>query len=130
MPLLTADARGVHVIAPTPFHPNGRVDEASADRMADFFLGAGVAGITVLGQLGEGPKLDHAEAVALAARVARRGWRRSRPCARALGREGSMRRSATLRGNGGLFLETELGRGADGANTGYCFPRCWSTWPG
>jgi 4-hydroxy-tetrahydrodipicolinate synthase len=33
-----------------------------------------------------------------------------------------MRRIAILTGNGGLFLDFELERGADGANTGYAFP--------
>jgi 4-hydroxy-tetrahydrodipicolinate synthase len=37
-------------------------------------------------------------------------------------RDGSMRRIAILCGNGGLFLDFELERGADGAMTGYCFP--------
>ena len=32
------------------------------------------------------------------------------------------------RGNGGLFLAFEMERGADGAMTGYAFPKCWSTW--
>ena len=34
----------------------------------------------------------------------------------------SMRHIAILCGNGGLFLDFEMSRGADGANTGYCFP--------
>src|SRR5579884_4004943 len=33
-----------------------------------------------------------------------------------------MRHVSILCGNGGLFLDFELERGADGANTGYCFP--------
>jgi 4-hydroxy-tetrahydrodipicolinate synthase len=37
-------------------------------------------------------------------------------------RDGSMRHIAILCGNGGLFLDYEMERGADGANTGYCFP--------
>jgi 4-hydroxy-tetrahydrodipicolinate synthase len=37
-------------------------------------------------------------------------------------RDGSMRRISILCGNGGLFLDYEMARGADGANTGYCFP--------
>jgi 4-hydroxy-tetrahydrodipicolinate synthase len=40
---------------------------------------------------------------------------------RAFEAEGSMRRLAILCGNGGLFFDQELGRGADGANTGYAF---------
>jgi 4-hydroxy-tetrahydrodipicolinate synthase len=66
------DAKGVYVIAPTPFHQDGRVDEASTDRMTDFFVQCGVIGITVLGQMGEAPKLEHQEALALASRVIRR----------------------------------------------------------
>ena len=37
-------------------------------------------------------------------------------------RDGSMRRIAILTGNGGLFLDFEMERGADGAMTGYAFP--------
>src|SRR5215470_4532816 len=62
-------ASGVYVIAPTPFHPDGRVDESSVDRMTDFFINAGVTGLTVLGQLGEAPKMDHVESVSIVKRV-------------------------------------------------------------
>jgi 4-hydroxy-tetrahydrodipicolinate synthase len=41
---------------------------------------------------------------------------------RKLEREGAMRHVAILTGNGGLFLDFEMDRGADGANTGYAFP--------
>jgi 4-hydroxy-tetrahydrodipicolinate synthase len=58
---LRSKAKGVYVIAPTPFHSDGRIDESSIDRMTDFFLKAGVDGITVLGQLGEAPKMTHEE---------------------------------------------------------------------
>ena len=37
-------------------------------------------------------------------------------------RDGTMRHVAILCGNNGLFLDCELARGADGANTGYAFP--------
>ncbi len=36
--------------------------------------------------------------------------------------EGSMRHISILTGNGGLFLDFEMERGADGAMTGYAFP--------
>ncbi len=36
--------------------------------------------------------------------------------------EGSMRPISILTGNGGLFLDFEMERGADGAMTGYAFP--------
>ena len=218
---LTSDIRGVVPIAPTPFHPDGRIDEVSLDRMADFFAGAGVDGLTILGQLGEAGKLDHAEGVAVARRVIGRtklpvivgvtapGFAAMRALARevmelgaagvmiappntlrtddqvagyfrnaaeaigadvpfvlqdypltfsvvmtpatirrivsenancvmlkhedwpglekisavrAFERDGSMRRIAILTGNGGVFLDFETERGADGANTGYAFP--------
>jgi 4-hydroxy-tetrahydrodipicolinate synthase len=216
-----SNARGVYVIAPTPFLDDGRIDNDSVDHMTDFFLAAGVAGITVLGQMGEAPKLDAREALELAGRVIRRstvpvvvgvsapGFAAMRALARAsmeagaagvmiappntlrtddqivayfrqaseaIGhdvpfvlqdypltfsvvmtpavirrivqdnpacamlkhedwpgldkisalrayeREGAMRHVAILCGNGGLFLDFELERGADGAMTGYCFP--------
>nr|WP_257907565.1 hypothetical protein [Janibacter limosus] len=36
--------------------------------------------------------------------------------------KGEMPRLSVLTGNGGLFLDYEMERGADGAMTGYCFP--------
>jgi 4-hydroxy-tetrahydrodipicolinate synthase len=69
---LEKTARGVYVIASTPFHEDGRVDEKSLDQMISSFLEFGVAGITVLGQMGEAPKLDHAEALGIASRVIQR----------------------------------------------------------
>ena len=215
------DAHGVFVIAPTPFHPDGRIDDASIDRMTDFFHGAGVTGMTVLGQLGEAPKLEHAESVGVVKRVlarakvpvvvgvsapgfaAMRALTRDvmdagatgvmiappntlrtddqiaqyyRQAAEAIGpdvpfviqdypltfsvqmtpavirrivmenpscwflkhedwpglekisqlkswvKEGAMRALPILIGNNALFLDFEMERGADGANTGYCFP--------
>ena len=215
------EATGVFVIAPTPFHLDGRIDEASIDRMTDFFLNAGVTGITVLGQLGEAPKMDHAESVAIVRRViahanvpvvvgvsspgfaAMRALTQDvmalgaagvmiappntlrtddsivqyyRQASEAIGtkvpfviqdypltfsvqmtpavirrihtdnpscwflkhedwpgldkisqlraweKDGSMRRLPILVGNNALFLDFEMERGADGANTGYCFP--------
>jgi 4-hydroxy-tetrahydrodipicolinate synthase len=214
-------ARGVYVIAPTPFHDDGRIDHASIDRMIDFYRAAGATGITVLGQMGEAPKLDAAEALDVTRRVIRRagmpvvvgvtapGFAAMRALAReamdagaagvmiappntlrtddqivgyygqaaeAIGadvpfviqdypltfsvvmtpavirrivqdnpscamlkhedwpglakisalrgfeRDGSMRHISILTGNGGLFLDFEMERGADGAMTGYCFP--------
>ncbi|MFN0183209.1 MAG: dihydrodipicolinate synthase family protein [Aquabacterium sp.] len=222
MPLLTADARGVYPIAPTPFHDDGRLDLASAARLVDFYRGIGATGLTVLGQLGEAPKLEHAESVTVArcmidragplpvvVGVSAPGFAAMRAlahdtmaagaagvmvappntlrtddqivgyyeqAARALGpdvpfviqdypltfsvqmtpgvirrivqacpscvmlkhedwpglekistlrtwqREGSLRPIAILVGNNGLFLDYEMERGADGANTGYAFP--------
>src|SRR5258705_9838002 len=215
------DAKGVYVIAPTPFHADGRIGESSIDRMCDFFVKAGVDGMTVLGQLGEAPKMSHEESVGIVKRVMSRvrlpvvvgvsapGFAAMRALARdvmALGasgvmiappntlrtddsivqyykqaseaigadvpfviqdypltfsvqmtpavirrihidnpacwflkhedwpglekisqlraweKDGSMRRLPILIGNNALFLDFEMERGADGANTGYCFP--------
>jgi 4-hydroxy-tetrahydrodipicolinate synthase len=70
--MLDIDASGVYVIAVTPFTANGAIDGKSLDRLVDFYLGCGVTGITVLGIMGEAPKLTHAEAVAVTRQVVRR----------------------------------------------------------
>ena len=69
---LTNQAQGVFAIAPTPFHEDGRIDEVSIERMADFYQSAGCTGITVLGIMGEAQKLDQQEAIDVAARVIHR----------------------------------------------------------
>ena len=215
-------AQGVYPIAPTPFDADGAIDWASIDGLTDFYRASGCTGLTVLGVLGEAPKLDGAEATAVAQRFIRRasplpvivgvsapGFAAMRGLARtamdagaagvmiappntlrtddsivgyyaqavaAIGpdvpfviqdyplnfsvvmtpqvirrvvednpscimlkhedwpglekistlrrweREGTMRRVAILCGNGGLFLDFETERGADGAMTGYAFP--------
>jgi len=219
--LLTDQARGVFPIAPTPFTADGEIDRSSLDRLADFYMECGATGVTVLGQLGEAPKLDHRESVSIAARMVKRmqvpvvvgvsapGFAAMRALARdvldagaagvmiappntlrtddsivayyrqaaeAVGhdlpfviqdypltfsvvmtpavirrivaecpscvmlkhedwpgldkistlrgfeKDGSMRHVSILCGNGGLFLDHEMERGADGANTGYAFP--------
>jgi 4-hydroxy-tetrahydrodipicolinate synthase len=216
------DAHGVYPIAPTPFLDDSAIDLASIDRLSEFYLRNGSTGVTVLGQLGEAPKLDAAESLAVAARfikafghtpvivgVTAPGFAAMRALAResmALGaagvmiappntlrtddqiagyytqaaqaigsdvpfviqdypltfsvqmtpavirrivadnpscvmlkhedwpglekisalrafeRDGSMRHISILCGNGGLFLDFECERGADGAMTGYAFP--------
>ncbi len=76
MPRLDERAKGVFVIAPTPFRENGALDEASAERMTDAFLAAGASGLTILGIMGEAPKLDAEEARRFVSLVLRRvDWR-------------------------------------------------------
>ncbi len=220
--MLDASASGVYAIAPTPFHDDGRIDERSIDRMTDFYGEAGCTGITVLGIMGEAPKLEPDEAVAVASQVIRRAKNLSvivgvsapgfaamrsltravmdagaagvmiappptlrtddqivtyfRQAAETIGdgvpwvlqdypltlsvvmtpgvirrifaenpacvmlkhedwpgldkisalrgfqKDGSLRPISILCGNGGLFLDFEMERGADGAMTGYAFP--------
>ncbi|GAA1002768.1 dihydrodipicolinate synthase family protein [Acrocarpospora pleiomorpha] len=218
---ITRATSGVYAIAPTPFDEQGRVDLVSIDRMVDFYAQAGVNGLTVLGQLGEAPKLEASESAAVAERFISRarfpvvvgvsapGYAAMRTlashamdagaagvmiappntlrtdeqivqyydgCVDAIGAEtpfviqdypltftvqmtpsviariagahpscvmlkhedwpglekittlrameaaGTAPRLSILCGNGGLFLDFELERGADGAMTGYCFP--------
>ena len=214
-------ARGVYPIAPTPFHPDGRVDFDSLDRLIDHYVAIGADGCTILGILGEAPKLDAAEALDIVRRCVARaalpfivgvsapGFAAMRALAqgamqagaagvmiapppslrtddqivtyyaqaveaigadipfviqdypltlgvvmtpavirrivtdnascfmlkhedwpglekitalRGFERDRSMRGVAILTGNGGLFLDFEMERGADGAMTGYAFP--------
>ncbi|MBN8969447.1 MAG: dihydrodipicolinate synthase family protein [Rhizobiales bacterium] len=219
---LTPDAHGTFAIAPTPFFADGRLDEASIDTLVDFYGQVGCSGITVLGILGEAPKLTGQESLDVATRFIRRavgkpvvvgvsapGFAAMRTLARgvmdagaaavmiappsnlrtddqittyfrqaaeAIGedvpwvlqdypltlsvimtpavirrivtdnpscvmlkhedwpglekisalrgfqKDGSLRPLSILTGNGGLFLDFEMERGADGAMTGYAFP--------
>ncbi|MFD4196851.1 dihydrodipicolinate synthase family protein [Amycolatopsis thermoflava] len=221
MSLIDRSTRGVYAIVPTPFLPDGRLDLDSLRRLIDFYAAAGVDGLTVLGQMGEAPKLTHDEAVEIVRMVLDRtelpvvvgvsapGFGSMRTltdqvmsqgaagvmvapptslrtddqivgyytqAAAALGpgvplvvqdypltfsvvmsvpvlqrianevpsvvmlkhedwpglekisalraaeADGEMPRLSILCGNGGLFLDFEMDRGADGAMTGYCFP--------
>ena len=58
---LDTSARGVYLITVTPFTDSGALDLASTDRMVDFCLEKGVSGLTVLGIMGEAPKLTMGE---------------------------------------------------------------------
>ena len=59
--LLDETAKGVYVIAATPFTESGAVDFDSVDSLADFYIEQGVHGMTVLGVMGEAPKLTDPE---------------------------------------------------------------------
>lgn len=71
MTKLTADAQGVFVIAATPFDATGALDLEGAARLIDFYLGRRVQGLTILGMMGEAPKLTEAEARRFALQVLR-----------------------------------------------------------
>ena len=63
--MLTTAATGVCVICPTPFLPDGSLDERSAATMTEAYVAAGATGLTILGIMGEAPKLDGEEAMRL-----------------------------------------------------------------
>ncbi len=58
---LDRNAKGVYLITVTPFTDSGALDLASTDRMVDFCLDKGVTGLTILGIMGEAPKLTMEE---------------------------------------------------------------------
>src|SRR5258706_531303 len=68
---LDATAQGVYPIAPTPFHPNGRIDEVSIDPLSKAYVSSGVPGVTVLGIMGERAKIGPGEALNIAAPLLR-----------------------------------------------------------
>lgn len=65
---LTADAKGVYVIAATPFDDDGAIDEASIDSLVEFYVRCGCHGMTILGVMGEFQKLSESETLAVARR--------------------------------------------------------------
>lgn len=66
---MTEDAKGVYVIAVTPFHADGALDLESTDRMVDFYLSVGATGLTVLGMMGEAQKLTIEESQLIVRRI-------------------------------------------------------------
>ena len=69
---LDTNARGVYLIAVTPFADDGALDLASTDRMVDFYLERGATGLTILGILGEATKLTADESRTFVKRVLER----------------------------------------------------------
>ncbi|HEY0120823.1 MAG TPA: dihydrodipicolinate synthase family protein [Rhizobium sp.] len=70
--LLTRDFKGVCVIAATPFTDNSEVDFESIDSLVDFYLAAGVSGMTVLGMMGEANKLSEDDSIKVMSRFVTR----------------------------------------------------------
>lgn len=64
---LNEQAHGVYIIAATPFADDGSIDVASAERLVEFYIAKGVSGMTILGMMGEAPKLSSLEAERLVA---------------------------------------------------------------
>ena len=66
---LTETAKGVFIIAATPFTDDGALDLQSVDSLTDFYLGCGVHGFTLLGMMGEAHKLTAEESMSVVNRV-------------------------------------------------------------
>ena len=66
---LSEKAKGVYIIAATPFTEEGALDLQSIDTLTDFYLGCGVHGFTLLGMMGEAHKLTAEESLSVVNRV-------------------------------------------------------------
>jgi 4-hydroxy-tetrahydrodipicolinate synthase len=66
---LSEQAKGVYIIAATPFTEEGALDLQSIDTLTDFYLGCGVHGFTLLGMMGEAHKLTAEESLSVVDRV-------------------------------------------------------------
>src|SRR5262245_34709058 len=66
---LTEKAKGVYIIAATPFTDDGALDLQSVDTLTDFYLRCGVHGFTLLGMMGEAHKLTAEESIDVVKRV-------------------------------------------------------------
>jgi 4-hydroxy-tetrahydrodipicolinate synthase len=101
--LLTASASGVFPIAPTPFLPDGAVDWTSVDNLFSFYDKIGSDGTTVLGIMGEAPKLEPEESLGIVKRAV----------ARHAGQAGHRRRLGA-----GLCRDAHAGAPVDGTRRG------------
>jgi 4-hydroxy-tetrahydrodipicolinate synthase len=68
---LTTSAKGVYPIAPTPFTPDGSIDWASLEKLMNHYVSIGSDGVTVLGIMGEAPKLEPEESLEIVKRTAK-----------------------------------------------------------
>jgi 4-hydroxy-tetrahydrodipicolinate synthase len=68
---LTTSASGVYPIAPTPFHADGSIDWTSLERLMAHYVAIGADGVTVLGIMGEAPKLEPEESLEVVRRTAK-----------------------------------------------------------
>jgi 4-hydroxy-tetrahydrodipicolinate synthase len=58
---INATAKGVFIISVTPFTDDGGLDLDGVGLLMDFYLAHGVTGVTILGMMGEAPKLSAGE---------------------------------------------------------------------
>lgn len=65
---MLSETKGLHVVAQTPFLPDGAIDFDSIDTLSDFYYRHGAQGLTILGFSGEAQKMTPTEAIDVAAR--------------------------------------------------------------
>lgn len=70
--MINRNTNGVYIIAATPFSDDGALDLASTEKLVDFYLETGVSGMTILGIMGEAPKLTPDESLSFARHVLER----------------------------------------------------------
>jgi 4-hydroxy-tetrahydrodipicolinate synthase len=68
---LTTTASGVFPIAPTPFHPDGAIDWRNLEVLMAHYAAIGSDGVTVLGIMGEAPKMEPEESLEIVRRTAK-----------------------------------------------------------
>ena len=68
----STQSKGVYAIATTPFFEDGSIDFNSIDKLTDFYEESGCTGVTILGIMGEAPKLEPEESRAIVKRVVSR----------------------------------------------------------
>jgi 4-hydroxy-tetrahydrodipicolinate synthase len=69
--LINEQSAGVFVICVTPFLEDGQIDLDSVPQLIDFYLERGATGLTILGMMGEAPKLTSSEATTFVNHVVR-----------------------------------------------------------
>lgn len=124
---LTETAAGVYIISATPFTETGDIDYASADRLVEFYLEQGVNGITILGMMGEAPKLSSDEALAFMSHMIKRVAARV-PMIVGVSNAGianiaSLSHAAMDQGAAGVMIAPPRGLGTDEKLHGY-FAQC------
>ncbi|KRD72194.1 dihydrodipicolinate synthase family protein [Ensifer sp. Root278] len=68
----STQSKGVYAIATTPFFEDGSIDFNSIDKLTDFYEESGCTGVTILGIMGEAPKLEPEASRAIVKRVVSR----------------------------------------------------------
>lgn len=126
--LLDADASGYFAIAPSPFQADGRLDLDAVPAMVESYVKVGATGVTVLGIMGEAPKLTEAESAQLVRAVIAAGAGRLKVVAGVsapgLAPMAALSRMAMEAGAAGVMIAPPAGLRGDDAVVGYVRQAC------